>query len=61
MAIKKINERLQITVSKDMVNDLEEVCKRLGLSKTDLLEPVFRKFVKQQVRRLRRLDEQQNA
>lgn len=61
MAIKKINGRLTLTINKDVMDSLNDVSKQLGISKTDLLEPLIAKFVKQQVRRLRRLDEQQNA
>lgn len=58
MAVKRINERLQVTVSKEVVKDLNEVCEFLGMSKTDLLKPVLEKFVKQQIRRKRRLEQQ---
>ena len=61
MAIKKINGRLTLKINKDVMDSLNDVSKQLGISKTDLLEPLIAKFVKQQVRRLRRLDEQQNA
>lgn len=58
MAIKKINGRLTLTINKDVMDSLNDVSKQLGMSKTDLLEPLIAKFVKQQQRRIRRLEKQ---
>ena len=58
MAIKKINGRLTLTIGQDVMDSLSDVSKQLGISKTDLLEPLIAKFVKQQKRRIRRANEQ---
>lgn len=58
MAIKKINGRLTLTINKDVMDSLNDVSKQLGISKSDLLEPLITKFVKQQKRRIRRANEQ---
>jgi hypothetical protein len=58
LAIKKINGRLTLTIGQDVMDSLNDVSKQLGISKTDLLEPLIAKFVKQQQRRIRRANEQ---